>query len=142
MLPSSTRGRFSSPSSSSTSNSRSTSNRSSPSLLSPPTIAGLDLENPTQVSFISRLSTGVGRIDKSYRPTSSNVLWDTKEQEFFGFCDYKYASDAYKYQMTADKCYLFLFYHAFRDQKAKVDVVTKIQLPQPPPPSNRMIMIR
>ena len=110
MIPASRRGNgFSSPSSRT---SGGTSSRTSSSASSPSRIV-----DPNSMGYMGWLADGVSRINRSYRPQTSTNLWDSKEREFFAFCDSIFATDQYKYLLTDEKVYRFMFYNTFRSKK-------------------------
>ena len=53
------------------------------------------------------------------RPTNTAKAMDPKIEEYFQFCETVYASDPYKYNLSYEKVYRFMWYTCFREKKQR-----------------------
>lgn len=74
---------------------------------------------PAELDQNPVLEQAVQAVRRVYRVESANVLYDSKTQEYFNFCDYVYPNQPYGKVLTADKVYKFMFYQSFREQKQR-----------------------
>jgi hypothetical protein len=89
---------------------------------SPPAMSpmGLLLRNPEDVGLRSRMEQAVIAIRKnSVKPINTLKAFIPKIKEFEEFCAQCYPDDPYKYNMTAEKAYKYMFYHSFRNKKVR-----------------------
>ena len=73
--------------------------------------------NPTSHQTNQNLQTFILQLTEENRPENSRNVCNNKIAEFFQHCDLVYPNDLYKYYLTFDKVYKFMFYQAFREQK-------------------------
>jgi Centromere DNA-binding protein complex CBF3 subunit, domain 2 len=82
-----------------------------------PTMASLP--NPEDVGVNSALEQAVLEMSESLWPGNTQKAFDPKIDEYFQFCNYVYPHDLYRYNLSYDKVYRFMFYVAFRNNKTK-----------------------
>ena len=58
-------------------------------------------------------------LNESLRPTNTSKAHEPKIEEFFEFCDSVYSEHPYKYILSYEKVFRFMFYHAFRNLKKR-----------------------
>jgi hypothetical protein len=80
-----------------------------------PTAASLP--NPEDVGVNSALEQAVLEMSESLWPSNTQKAFDPKIDEYFQFCNYVYPHDLYRYNLSYDKVYWFMFYVAFRNNK-------------------------
>ena len=83
------------------------------------TAHGVSVRHPNELELNSNLEQTVLELREEYRPENSANQQDPKILEFFHFCDLVYAHDPYKYTLSCEKVYRFMFYQCFREQKSK-----------------------
>jgi Centromere DNA-binding protein complex CBF3 subunit, domain 2 len=81
--------------------------------------ATLTLPNPADVGVNSILEQTVLEMGDSIRPGNTTRAFEPKTEEYFQFCQHLYPNDPYKFNLSYDKVYRFMFYVAFRDNKTK-----------------------
>jgi hypothetical protein len=67
----------------------------------------------------SNLEQIVLGIAQEYRPDSTSAIYDSKSNEYFGYCTSLYPNDPYAKVLSQYKVYRFMFYQCFRDQKKR-----------------------
>jgi hypothetical protein len=58
-------------------------------------------------------------LNESFRPTNTAKCHSPKIHEYFEYCDAIYPDDPYKYILTSEKVFWFMFYQSFRDLKPR-----------------------
>ena len=66
----------------------------------------------------SQLAQVVRNFTVAHRPQNTQKAYDPKNDEYVDFCNHAYSSHGIstRYTVTTEKLFLFLFYHAFREQ--------------------------
>jgi Centromere DNA-binding protein complex CBF3 subunit, domain 2 len=77
------------------------------------------LSSPNAANINMQMHRSVNMLNESFRPTNTTKCHGPKIDEFFEFCDIIYSHDPYKYNLTDEKVFRFLFYCAFRKQKKR-----------------------
>jgi hypothetical protein len=77
------------------------------------------IRNPREVELPNRMARAVNDLITSARPTNTRKAFDPKQKEFEGFCDYLYGNDMYRYNLTFEKVFKFMYYQSFREQKKR-----------------------
>lgn len=93
---------------------------------SPPAVARatggllLPLRSPNDLAANARIAAFVQGERTSGRPKNTALVYDPKIKEFEEFCDHNYSNDPYRYNMTREKSYRFVYYtgSASRNQRA------------------------
>jgi hypothetical protein len=65
----------------------------------------------------SHLETSVLTMQEDVRPDNTQRAMDPKAKEFFIYCDLKYLTDPFKYILSYQMIYKFMYYQSFREQK-------------------------
>jgi Centromere DNA-binding protein complex CBF3 subunit, domain 2 len=84
-----------------------------------PTPRSPPLRNPTDVHINVQLERSVVHLNESFRPTNTMKAHGPKIDEFFEFCDSIYGHDPYKYNLSFEKVYRFMFFQSFRELKKR-----------------------
>jgi Centromere DNA-binding protein complex CBF3 subunit, domain 2 len=75
--------------------------------------------NPQQVGAVRRMQEFVTDTRALGRRKNTAKAFDPKTKEYEEFCEHVYKDDPFKYNVNEEKCYQFMFYQAFREQKKK-----------------------
>jgi hypothetical protein len=77
------------------------------------------IQSPVQADTHPMLEQAVLHIQRTYRPDSSNKIYDGRSMEYFQYCEQLYPNDLYAKVLDAQKVYKFMFYQTFRSQKKR-----------------------
>ena len=80
---------------------------------------GNGFQHAAQVDLNQRMETALLADAEAQRPENTAKTMDNKVIEFFQYCDHVYAEDPYKCSLDYMKVYKFMFYHSFREAKAR-----------------------
>ena len=86
---------------------------------SPPTSPSSTLRHPNDVNATVQMQRAVVELNESFRPTNTSKAHQPKVAEFFEFCEVIYNKDHYKYHLTFEKVYRFMYYQSFRPLKPR-----------------------
>jgi hypothetical protein len=75
--------------------------------------------HPNDININIQIQRSVQTMNDSFRPTNTSKVHEPKIEEFFGFCDSIYEDEPYKYNLSFEKVYRFMFYQSFREQKKR-----------------------
>ena len=67
----------------------------------------------------ANLECTVLTMQEDMRPENTQKAMDPKAKEYFCYCDLVYPNDPFKYTLEYTKVYKFMYYQAFREQKAR-----------------------
>ena len=77
------------------------------------------LMHPNYVNATVQMQQAVVELNESFRPSNTSKAHQPKVAEFFEFCDEIFSREHYKYHLTFDKVYRFMYYQAFRPLKPR-----------------------
>ena len=77
------------------------------------------LRHPNDMNATFQMQRAVVELNESFRPTNTSKAHQPKVAEFFQFCEDVYSMDPYKFHLTFEKVYRFMYYQAFRPLKAR-----------------------
>jgi Centromere DNA-binding protein complex CBF3 subunit, domain 2 len=83
------------------------------------TVTATVIRHPNELELNSQLEQQVLHLREEYRPDNTQKAQDPKILEYFHYCDVVWDHDPYKYILSCEKVYRFMFYLCFREQKAK-----------------------
>lgn len=75
------------------------------------------IQNPVTFNLEIRLQEFVIDLREEAEPENTTKTYLPKLKEWFQYCDHVYPTDPYKYNLSFEKAYLFMFYQTFRQQK-------------------------
>ena len=84
---------------------------------SPPTSPSL--RHPNDVNATIQMQRAVVELNELFRPTNTSKAHQPKVAEFFEYCEVMYKTDPYKYHLSFEKIYRFMYYQAFRPLKPR-----------------------
>ncbi len=76
-------------------------------------------QHPDQVALNGQLEISVHAMLEDGRPPNTQKAMDPKIPEFFQFCELVFPNKMFKYNLTFDKVYKFMYYQSFREQKPR-----------------------
>jgi hypothetical protein len=77
------------------------------------------LRHPNDVNTTVQMQRAVVNLNEAFLPSNTSRAHQPKVAEFFQFCDEIYPMEHYKYHLTFEKVYRFLYFQAFRPLKAR-----------------------
>ena len=77
------------------------------------------LRHPNDVNATVQMQRAVVELNESFRPTNTSRAHQPKVAEYFQFCDQIYSLKQYKYHLSFEKVYRFMYFQAFRPLKTR-----------------------
>ena len=77
------------------------------------------LRDPEDVDLNSKLEQSVLDARQDLRPDNTAKAQDPKIEEYMQYCDAKYPQDPYRYTLTCERLYRFMFYQMFCEAKPR-----------------------
>jgi Centromere DNA-binding protein complex CBF3 subunit, domain 2/Transcriptional activator of glycolytic enzymes len=77
------------------------------------------INNPDDIGLNSNLEQAVVAIRNRDKPTNTRKTQEPKIKEFEKFCELCFPHDPYKYNLSPEKVYKFMYYQSFREKKKR-----------------------
>jgi hypothetical protein len=77
------------------------------------------IQNPDDVMQERVMKEYVMQLTEASQPINTQKAYGSRVEEFFQFCSHCYEGDPFKHNLTPEKVYRFVFFLAFREQKAR-----------------------
>jgi hypothetical protein len=77
------------------------------------------VRHPNEVNINVQMHRSVTMLNESFRPSNTVKCHKGKVLEFFEYCDEISPHDPYKYNLTDEKVFGFMYYQAFRPLKSR-----------------------
>jgi Centromere DNA-binding protein complex CBF3 subunit, domain 2 len=77
------------------------------------------VRHPNAANINVQMHRSVTMLNESFRPSNTVKCHKGKILEFFEYCDEIYPHDPYKYNLTDEKVFRFMYYQAFRQLKSR-----------------------